>query len=223
MLLLLPIFASLWLGLASAHFKLLHPPSIGFSDENEDKAPCGGFDPDFSKPAFDYHVDGEALAMRLTHQQGNWLFRATTDQKASSGWKQMFPIVMQSGLGDFCEPAVKAPSDFEGKKGVVSVVSSATDGTLFQCVVVNFVKGSADNLPSECRNASSVQASFTSDDQLSALVGDASSSTPSSTRSSGGAASATPSHGAAQAVTLNQDGIVVFVAAAAAAAMVGLM
>ncbi|RCI14742.1 hypothetical protein L249_6682 [Ophiocordyceps polyrhachis-furcata BCC 54312] len=194
---LLPITASLcWLlGLASAHFQLLHPPSIGFSDENEDKAPCGGFDPDFSKPAFDFHVGGEALAMRLTHQQGNWLFRATTDQKAASGWKQMFPVVMQSGLGDFCEPAVKAPSGFEGKKGV--------------CVAVNFVKGSADNIPSQCRNASSVQSSFTSDDQLSALVGDASSS-PSPTR---GVASATPSHGAAHAMTLDQGAVVVVVAA----------
>ncbi|RDA94366.1 hypothetical protein CP533_3769 [Ophiocordyceps camponoti-saundersi (nom. inval.)] len=216
---LLPFAASLWLGLAAAHFTLLYPPSIGFSDDNEDKAPCGGFDPDFSKPAFDFHVGGEPLAMRLTHTQGNWLFRATTDQKAGSGWKQMFPIVMQSGIGDFCEPAVAAPSDFEGKKGVVSVVSSAADGTLFQCVAVNFVKGSADKVPSECRNASSVQASFTSDDQLSALLGDASSSS-SPTRSSGGASTATPSHGAAQALTFNQGSVV---AVAAAAAMVGLL
>ncbi|KAF4580831.1 expression library immunization antigen 1 [Ophiocordyceps camponoti-floridani] len=210
---MLLLAASLWLGLAVAHFQLLFPPSIGFSDENEDKAPCGGFAPDKAKDKFDFHVGGEAMAMRLTHQQGNWLFRATTDEKANGGWTQLFPIVMQSGLGDFCEPAVSVPAEFAGKKGVVSVVSSATDGLLYQCVAVNFIEGSASNRPSQCRNASSVQASFTSDDQLSALVGTGASS-PSSTRTS--AASATSSSGAAQALSWNK-------AAVAAAAMLGLM
>lgn len=121
-----------WSGLAAAHFELLYPPSIGFSDDSEGKAPCGGFTPDFSKNVVDFHVGGEALAMRLAHQQCNWLFRATTDQTAASGWEPLFPIVMQTGLGDFCEPRVTAPPSFAGKKGVVSVVSSATDGLLYQ-------------------------------------------------------------------------------------------
>ena len=119
-------------GLAAAHFELKYPKSIGFSDDQEDQAPCGGFTPDFSKTLVDFHVGGEALAMRLTHQQSNWLFRATTDEKAQSGWQQLFPIVMQSGLGDFCEPSVKAPESWVGKKGVVSVVSLAVDGLLYQ-------------------------------------------------------------------------------------------
>ncbi|PFH63123.1 hypothetical protein XA68_17767 [Ophiocordyceps unilateralis] len=209
---MLLIAVSLWLGLVAAHFQVLYPKSIGFSDESEDKEPCGGFTPDSSTKKVDFHVGGDALAMRLTHQQGNWLFRATTDETARSGWKQIFPIVQQSGLGDFCEPSVTAPEDFAGKKGVVSVVSSAVDGLLYQCIAVNFVDGSAKDRPSECRNASSVQASFTSDNKLSALTGDASWS-PSPTSSS---AAASTSSGAAQPLSWNR-------AAVAVAAVLGLM
>lgn len=127
-----PLMA-LCFGLGAAHFQMRYPESIGFEDDNEDKAPCGGFTPDFgSQKVVDFHVDGEALAMRLSHQQCNWLFRATTDQKAGSGWRQLFPVVTQSGLGDFCQLRVTAPADFAGKRGVVSVVSSAPDGMLYQ-------------------------------------------------------------------------------------------
>lgn len=164
------LLASL-IGLSAAHFELKAPPSIGFEDKNEDKAPCGGFTPDFSGELYDWHVGGEAIAVRLTHQQSNWLFRVTTDEKAESGWEQIFPIVQQSGLGDFCQPQVTIPESYVGKKGVVSVVSSAVDGLLFQCVAANFIAGSAEPT-SECKNASSVKASFVDDAQLTALVGD---------------------------------------------------
>lgn len=116
----------------SAHFLLNYPPSIGFSDDDEGKAPCGGFTPDFSKQLFDFHVGGEALSMKLTHPQGNWLFRVTTDQKGETDWVQVNPILQQSGLGDFCQPEVTVPSNYTGKKGVVGVVSSAPDGLLYQ-------------------------------------------------------------------------------------------
>ncbi|KAL3954611.1 hypothetical protein ACCO45_010174 [Purpureocillium lilacinum] len=169
-------------GLAAAHFELKYPKSIGFSDDQEDQAPCGGFTPDFSKTLVDFHVGGEALAMRLTHQQSNWLFRATTDEKAQSGWQQLFPIVMQSGLGDFCEPSVKAPESWVGKKGVVSVVSSAVDGLLYQCVAVNF-----------CTN-STIKVNFVDDSKLSALVGDAANTTS-------GGSSATPTKSSAAATS----------------------
>lgn len=119
-------------GVGSAHFLLNYPKSIGFDDASEDKGPCGGFTPDFSKNVVDFHVGGDAISTKLTHPQGNWLFRVTTDEKAESGWEQIFPIVQQSGLGDFCQPQVTVPSSLVGKKGVLSVVSSATDGLLFQ-------------------------------------------------------------------------------------------
>ncbi|KAM5351115.1 hypothetical protein ACJ41O_003838 [Fusarium nematophilum] len=183
--------ASALCGLSIAHFELRYPESIGFSDDEEDKAPCGGFTPDLSDSSslVDFHVGGEAIAVRSTHQQGNWLFRVTTDEDAEGPWEQIFPIVQQSGLGDFCQPQVTVPDKYVGKKGVVSVVSSAVDGLLYQCVAANFVKGQADP-PSECKNSSSVKAYFTDDDDLSALVGADSTGTgsASSTASETGAA-----------------------------------
>lgn len=123
------------IGLSSAHFKLKYPESIGFADAKEDQGPCGGFTPDLSGDLVDFHVGGEALAMRMTHPQCKWLFRVTTDEKAESVWEQIYPIVMQSGLGDFCIPQVTVPEKYVGKKGIVSIVSSAMDGLLYQVCV----------------------------------------------------------------------------------------
>ncbi|KAH6898210.1 hypothetical protein B0T10DRAFT_453553 [Thelonectria olida] len=190
---------------ASAHFVLKYPESIGFSDDDEGTSPCGGFTPDFSgDKVVDFHVGGEAIALRSTHQQANWLFRVTTDQKAKSGWEQIFPIVQQSGLGDFCEPSIVLNSSYVGKKGVVGIVSNAPDGLLYQCIAANFVKGSAD-APSECKNASSVKASFTDDSKLSALVSDSGSDSSSSSSGTETAASSTSSATESAASSTNSD------------------
>lgn len=126
---LLPALA----GLTAAHFTLLYPDSIGFTDDDEDTSPCGGYTPDFdSDDAVDFHVGGDALAMRSTHSRCNWLFRVTTDEAAKDGWEQLRPIVTQSGLGDYCEPLVTVPEEYVGKKGVIGIVSSAIDGLLYQ-------------------------------------------------------------------------------------------
>ncbi|KAK2601962.1 hypothetical protein QQS21_004475 [Conoideocrella luteorostrata] len=189
-------------GASSAHFHLKYPSPIGDgSTTNEDKAPCGGATPDLSdsKKLVDFHIGGEALAMTLTHPEGKWLFRATTDEKAESDWEQIFPIVQQSGIGDFCEPDITLPSKYSGKKGVVGIVSSATDGMLYQCVAVNFVDGKGDK-PSACKNAS-IQVDFASDPKLSALVGKGGSSTsPSGTGSKTSAGAASTSTGAASSL-----------------------
>ncbi|KAJ4268883.1 hypothetical protein NW762_002954 [Fusarium torreyae] len=179
--------------LSLAHFEVKYPDTIGFKDDDEDKSPCGGFTPNLSKDKLvDFHVGGEAIALRSTHQQGNWLFRVTLDEKADGDWEQVFPIVQQSGLGDFCQPQVTVPEKYAGKKGWVNVVSSAVDGLLYQCIAANFVKGKAD-APSECKNASSVKASFVDDKALSALVGDDSDSNSSSTATASDTASAASS------------------------------
>lgn len=122
-------------GITSAHFEVVYPKSIGFDGNKEDNAPCGGFTPDLTKDLVDFHVGGQAVALRLTHQQGNWLFRATTDEKVSNdgkGWEQVYPIVQQSGLGGFCLPQLTLPEKYVGKKGVFSIVSNAGDGLLYQ-------------------------------------------------------------------------------------------
>lgn len=128
------IFLSL-ASLSSAHFLMNYPDSIGFDDDKEGTSPCGGFTPDLSsgsKQLVDFHVGGDSLAMRATHNQVTWLFRVTLDGTASSGWKQIFPIVQQSGLGDFCEPHITLPASYAGKKGVIGVVTDAPDGLLYQ-------------------------------------------------------------------------------------------
>lgn len=121
-------------GLAAAHFELQYPPPVAkFNDDTEGDAPCGGPSLDFKNAKFvDFHVGGESLAMTSTHPQSGWLFRATTDNTTDPTWEQLFPIVLQSGIGAFCEPQVTVPESYIGKKGYVSVVSSAVDGLLYQ-------------------------------------------------------------------------------------------
>ncbi|KAL6867131.1 hypothetical protein J3F83DRAFT_108442 [Trichoderma novae-zelandiae] len=189
---ILPAILSL-ASLSSAHFTMNYPKSIGFSDDDEGDAPCGSFTPDISSGSsqlVDFHVGGDALAMRSVHPQVNWLFRVTLDGSAKSDWQQIFPIVQQSGLGNFCEPQITLPSSFAGKKGVIGIVADGPDGLLYQCVAANFVSGSID-APSACKNAS-VTASFVSDSKLSALVSGSVSGGSSSSNSTGGSSSSTP-------------------------------
>lgn len=130
--------ASSLLTLTSAHFILKHPESIGSRDSTSSDGPCGGFTPDISEGSdqlVDVHVDGEAMALRLTHSRATWLFRATLDEDAEAEdatWERLYPNTVQSGLGDFCLPTLTYPGDWAGKRGVISVVSSADDGQLYQ-------------------------------------------------------------------------------------------
>lgn len=118
---------------ASAHFLLNDPATIGFIDDNEAIAPCGGFTPNFSNDTItDWHVDGDFIFTTLAHPQSNFLYRGILDQSAGGGWTQLFPIVSQTGLGDFCEPAVPAPASWVGQKGIIGVVADGPDGILFQ-------------------------------------------------------------------------------------------
>lgn len=125
--------ATLLLATAHAHFTLDYPATIGFDDDKESTAPCGSFTPDFTKDnVTDFHVGGDNVAINLLHPQGTWLYRATLDQTASGNWTQLFPEVLQSGLGKFCEPQITVPASWAGKKGVLSVIVDAPDGLLYQ-------------------------------------------------------------------------------------------
>ncbi|KAM0253896.1 hypothetical protein ACHAQJ_007071 [Trichoderma viride] len=193
--------------LSSAHFLMNYPESIGFDDDKEGTAPCGSFTPDISagsKQLVDFHVGGDSLAMRATHTQVNWLFRVTLDGTAESGWKQIFPIVMQSGLGNFCEPQITLPASYAGKRGVIGVVTDAPDGLLYQCIAANFVSGSIDP-PKACTNAT-ITASFVSDDKLSALVSGSTSGSSSNSTSTGGGSSSTPSSTQSSAAAATTSG-----------------
>ncbi|KAJ9137048.1 Expression library immunization antigen 1 [Pleurostoma richardsiae] len=189
--------------LASAHFTLDLPETIGFDEDKEATGPCGGFTPDFSSDnVTDFHVGGDAVALTLAHPQANWLFRGTLDQTGSSNWTQLFPIVQQSGIGAFCEPAITAPESWAGQKGIVGVVADAPDGLLYQCAAVSFVSG-AGTTTSDCKNAS-VTASFVSDSSLAALVGEgADNSTTPSSSASGTASSSSSSSSASTSASGN--------------------
>ncbi|KAL2187775.1 hypothetical protein L209DRAFT_753897 [Thermothelomyces heterothallicus CBS 203.75] len=178
----------LFLSAANAHFELNQPTPLEgdkMDESLESSGPCGGGVPDLSKnTATDFHVDGDAVSLLLAHPQANYLIRGTLDDKAAGNWTQLFPIVQQSGRGDFCEPSVKAPKEWAGKKGFIGIACAAPDGMLFQCAAVNFVSGAADEVPSSCTNGTSVSISFTDDASLSALLDDSSTSTPTSTAGS---------------------------------------
>ncbi|KAK1839827.1 GPI anchored protein, partial [Colletotrichum chrysophilum] len=141
----------------------------------------------------DFHVAGDAVGMSNGHPQTTWLFRATLDQTASGNWTQVFPIVLQTGLGNFCEPQIAVPAEYAGKKGVLGVVAHSPDGLLYSCAAVNFVTGTAAT-NSDCKNAS-ITVDFSSDPSLTALVngGGASSSTSPSASASGSAAASSSS------------------------------
>ncbi|KAJ3951673.1 hypothetical protein N0V92_011906, partial [Colletotrichum tropicale] len=188
---------------------------LGDSDENQGTAPCGGYTASSSSATTDFHVAGDAVGMSNGHPQTKWLFRATLDQTASGNWTQVFPIVLQTGLGNFCEPQIAVPAEYAGKKGVLGVVAHSPDGLLYsvsppinerrdsmhtqrltqtpQCAAVNFVTGTAAT-NSDCKNAS-ITVDFSSDPSLTALVngGGASSSTSPSASASGSAAASSSS------------------------------
>ncbi|RYP40388.1 hypothetical protein DL767_001743 [Monosporascus sp. MG133] len=178
-----------------AHFTLRYPPPLG-AIEDQSTGPCGGYTPDLSTvETTDFHVGGDAIAVSTGHAQNNWLYRITTDDDlASANWTQVYPIVIQSGLNTYCQPAVTIPEEFEGRTAILSVVGHASDGLLYQCAAVQFVSGEGSR-PEACTNSTGVDASFDNDAELASLVGDSQSEdsdSPSSpTETPDGAASST--------------------------------
>ncbi|KAK1833655.1 hypothetical protein QBC39DRAFT_44811 [Podospora conica] len=172
------------LSTASAHFVLLNPPSLEGStldDKKEGNAPCGALLPDLTQtPTYDFHVDGDFLSLQNGHPQSNWLFRATLEDKAAGNWSQLYPLVQQTGIGNYCQLMVTAPKEWVGKKGVIGIVGNAPDGMLYQCAAVNFVAGTTTP-NSDCKNQTGVAASFVADSSLTAQLGTGSPASTSTT------------------------------------------
>lgn len=120
--------------LTSAHFILQYPTSLGFDDDTEGTAPCGGFPVKFSSHATSAHVDGFAVSMLSTHPKADWLFRATLSKQAPFNWTNLLPVVEETGLGRFCLPTLRAPPEFAGQQGVIQVQQDAVDGLLYQVI-----------------------------------------------------------------------------------------
>ncbi|RFU28906.1 hypothetical protein B7463_g7415, partial [Scytalidium lignicola] len=190
-----------------AHFLLHSPATVGFDDDKEGTAPCGGFSVDFSKDnVSNFHVGGDAIALTSTHLQSTWLFRATLDKTRATNWTDLLPAVLQSGLGAYCQKTVIVPASWAGSKGVIGIVQDAPDGLLYQCSAVNFVAGTFAP-PSVCTNATGLTASFTTDTTLSSLPAIASATAPPSVQSSPSGTSASSSTSKPSAATSLQSNI----------------
>ncbi|KAI0841463.1 hypothetical protein F5Y06DRAFT_259564 [Hypoxylon sp. FL0890] len=155
----------------SAHFTVQYPAAVGpFIDDEEPNPPCGGYSPNIDMVQItDFHVDGDAIATSLTHLQGTWMYRITTDPNAKGNWTEISHVFQQSGAGAYCNPQIMVPHEFIGQKGYIGMISHAVDGFLWQCSGVHFVEGTGAQ-PDVCKNASGVTASFTDDNALTAQL-----------------------------------------------------
>lgn len=117
---------------AQAHFILNYPTSLGFDDDKEPTAPCGGFDVVFADNDTSVQVGGFAVALLSTHPSADWLYRATLSKTAPYNWTNLLPVVSETGLGHFCLPSLQAPDSYAGQQGLIQVIQDGPDGVLYQ-------------------------------------------------------------------------------------------
>lgn len=177
---------------ASAHFSIMIPGNqLGGKDtDSQNTGPCGGHTVEDGAETVDFHVGGQQVAIFDGHSRSDWLIRGTLDTGASGGWEELYPIYQTRGEGRSCQPSVKAPEEWIGKTGILSVVGQAEDGNLFACSYVSFVEGTAE-ANNECRNGTMV-IDFVQNADLTALL---SNSTDSGSESESPSPSASSSSG----------------------------
>ena len=110
----LPLVIAALSNVAFAHFILQYPPSLGFDDSIEGTAPCGGFPVVFNSSDANLPVGAFSTSMLSTHPQAQWLFRGTLSKQAPFNWTNLLPVVMETGLGQFCPTGLSAPPEFAG-------------------------------------------------------------------------------------------------------------
>jgi len=196
--------AAAWALSASAHFILQYPNSLGFDDDNESNAPCGGFDVVFGSNDSSVPVDGFPVSSLSTHPAADWLFRATLDTKAPFNWTNMLPVVSETGLGQFCLPNLVTPATFAGKQGVVQVIQKGPDGVLYQCAAVNFVSGVNTTVSSSCTNVTGLTATLTNQNNFDTSASSSASASSSPSATSSGSAAASSSSGLAAPTSVPQ-------------------
>ncbi|KAF3935078.1 hypothetical protein ABW20_dc0110316 [Dactylellina cionopaga] len=152
--LLLPL-----LPLASAHFLLNSPATIGFSDDDESDYPCGSFKVTDRKTVTDFPIAGIPIALTSTHPENVWFYRAAL-LNDTENWVDLSPAISQMGQGDFCSMNVMGPAAWEGEDAVLQIVASAPDGFLFQCAAIKFTSGAATSPGSNCKNGTKVSATY---------------------------------------------------------------
>jgi len=120
---------------ASAHFVLEVPTSVGYEDMREGTAPCGGFEPTRRDAVTDWPVAGAPLKLISTHPRSRFTVRIALLPNTTAGpltFSAMLPVIQQSGLGWLCLPSLPGIAAWEGQDAVLQVTQVATDGELFQ-------------------------------------------------------------------------------------------
>ena len=114
----------------SAHFTLDYPSSVGFSDEKENIAACGGFIPNLDGALVNFSVSGDWIQINNHHPESLLHYRIANENNLT--WVDLNPIVHQVGIGKLCIETGPAPSEFAGTRGVVQVIGDGHGGALFQ-------------------------------------------------------------------------------------------
>jgi hypothetical protein len=115
-----------------AHFVLTIPTSLGFDDDNEGVAPCGGFDANNRDNVTNWKIKGDAIAVLTTHESVTWEYKAALVSDLNH-WVHLTPTLNQTGVGDFCEPQIPGlGGSWLNKPAVLQVIQHGPDGILYQ-------------------------------------------------------------------------------------------
>ena len=188
------------LTVAESHFLLNYPPSIGFSNDNESTAPCGGHNLVFNNvtaPSVNVRVNGFTIELLSTNPQAKWLMRATLSRSTPFNWTDLLPVTSETGNGDFCVPDLALPLEFAGEAGVIQVVQDVMGLVTYQvsrpsslasisadlrpqCAIVNFeVDANATRSPA-CTDQTGLTVTLTNSTNLTPDFGNASTTITSS-------------------------------------------
>jgi len=116
---------------ATAHFVLSIPTSLGWDDDLQPNAPCGGFTATDRTNVTQFPVKGGPVALITTHDESQFEFKAAKLSDPTK-WISLTPTLHQIGEGDFCEPLVPGPKDWIGQDAVLQIIQNSVMGVLYQ-------------------------------------------------------------------------------------------
>jgi hypothetical protein len=117
---------------AKSHFVLQVPTSLGFDDDMESMAPCGGFNATTRTNVTDFPINGGDIGVLTTHPSVIWEYRAALVRNLTN-WVSLTPKLNQTtGVGYLCEPEVPGVRKWIGEPAVLQLIQHGTDGDLYQ-------------------------------------------------------------------------------------------
>jgi len=147
--------------LSRSHFILQIPESLGFDDDMEMMEPCGGFNATSRAVVTNWPVSGGVMSLLAAHDKSTFQIQAALLSNLNQ-WVPLSHNVSLTGGGSFCEPHVAGIKDWVGKDAVLRVVMQADEeeGTMYQCAAITFKDGNPQSLPSDCKNATGIIATW---------------------------------------------------------------